>query len=82
MLLSKNRLAGACFPYGVIFLTALVIAGCSSTGTSTPPVSRTTPKITWAVPASVVYGTALSSAQLDASSGGVAGTPITAPPAA
>ena len=72
MLLSKNRLAGACFPYGVIFLTALVIAGCSSTGT--PPVSRTTPKITWAVPASVVYGTALSSAQLDASSGGVAGT--------
>ena len=74
MLLSKNRLAGACFPYGVIFLTALVIAGCSSTGTSTPPVSRTTPKITWAVPASVVYGTALSSAQLDASSGGVAGT--------
>ncbi len=37
-------------------------------------VLKATPTITWATPASIVYGTALSSTQLNASSGGVAGT--------
>jgi len=32
-----------------------------------------TPLITWATPAAITYGTALSATQLDASSGGVAG---------
>ena len=36
--------------------------------------NKTTPAITWATPAPVSYGTALSATQLNASSGGVAGT--------
>jgi hypothetical protein len=36
--------------------------------------SQTTPTITWATPASVTAGTALSATQLNATSGGVAGT--------
>lgn len=67
-------LSGVRFPKRVVLLTAAVaIAGCSGSN-STPPVTRTTPTITWATPAPIAYGTALSAAQLDASSGGVAGT--------
>jgi hypothetical protein len=54
-------------------LASLGMAGCggSSSGTSK---TLTTPTITWATPSPIVYGAALSSTQLDASSGGVAGT--------
>jgi O-glycosyl hydrolase len=55
---------------------ALVVSGCggSSSGTVTSPPPPTTPTITWPTPSPIVYGTALSSTQLDASAGGVAGT--------
>lgn len=49
----------------VCFLTSIVllaVAGCSG-GSSTPVA----PTVTWTTPASIVYGTALSSTQLDAS---------------
>ena len=36
-------------------------------------VNKATPTLTWATPAAISYGTALSSTQLNASSGGVAG---------
>jgi hypothetical protein len=37
-------------------------------------VAKTTPVITWANPAAITYGTVLSATQLNATSGGVAGT--------
>jgi Divergent InlB B-repeat domain/Bacterial Ig-like domain (group 3)/FG-GAP-like repeat/Putative Ig domain len=40
----------------------------TATGTVTLQVNQATPKITWARPAAITYGTALSSTQLDASS--------------
>ena len=42
-------------------------------------VSKATPAISWATPAAITYGTALSSNQLDATSGGVAGTFVYSP---
>ena len=42
-------------------------------------VAKTTPTITWATPAAITYGTALSATQLDATSGGVAGTFVYTP---
>jgi len=45
----------------------------SSTATVTLTVNKTTPTITWATPAAITYGTALSATQLDATST-VAGT--------
>ncbi len=45
----------------------------TATATATLTVNQTTPAITWAAPAAITYGTALSSTQLDASST-VAGT--------
>jgi hypothetical protein len=44
-----------------------------TSGAITQTVNKATPIITWATPAAIAYGTALSAAQLDASSGGVAG---------
>jgi hypothetical protein len=44
-------------------------------------ITQTTTVLTWANPAAITYGTALSAAQLDATSGGVAGTFVYAPPA-
>ena len=59
-------------------LASISIAGCG--GGSGSSVSRTTPTITWAAPASIVAGTALSSTQLDATAN-VAGTFVYSPPA-
>lgn len=42
-------------------------------------VNKSTPAIAWAAPAAIPYGTALGPAQLDASSGGVAGTFVYSP---
>ncbi len=44
-------------------------------------VSSTAPVITWSAPAAAPYGTALSSAQLNATSGGVAGSFVYSPAA-
>lgn len=46
--------------------------GTSSAVTVTQP--KTTPTISWATPAAITYGTALLATQLNASSGGVAGS--------
>ena len=56
---------------GLVAFAALSLSGCGGSG-STPPV-KTTPTITWATPAAFTYGTALSSTQLNASAGSVAG---------
>ena len=48
-----------------------------ATGTLT--VNQATPVITWSNPADITYGTPLSSAQLNASSGGVAGSLVYTP---
>jgi hypothetical protein len=42
--------------------------------TATIVVNKATPTLTWSTPAPITYGTPLSAAQLDATSGGVAGT--------
>jgi translation initiation factor IF-1 len=46
----------------------------SATGTVQLTVNKATPAISWSTPAAITYGTALSATQLDATSGGVAGT--------
>ena len=55
---------------------AALFSGCggSKTTSSDGGNQKTTPTITWATPAAITYGTALSSTQLDATAGGVAGT--------
>jgi glucuronoarabinoxylan endo-1,4-beta-xylanase len=60
---------------GLSLVAVLAVAGCSSGGSGggTTQGSKTTPVITWATPAAISYGTALSATQLDASAGGVAG---------
>jgi glucuronoarabinoxylan endo-1,4-beta-xylanase len=63
----------------VCLLPVLAILGCSSgSNSNTTPI---TPTITWATPAAISYGVALSSTQLDASAGGVAGTFVYTPAA-
>ncbi len=51
------------------------------TATVTINVLKADPVITWASPADITYGTPLSSTQLDATSGGVAGAFVYTPPA-
>ncbi len=48
--------------------TSQVDTSKSSTATVTLAVNKTTPTITWATPAAITYGTALSATQLDATS--------------
>jgi hypothetical protein len=45
-----------------------------ATGTLAETINKATPTISWATPAAITYGTALSVTQLDATSGGVAGS--------
>jgi hypothetical protein len=45
----------------------------TATATVTLTVNQATPTISWATPAAITYGTALSATQLNANSGGVAG---------
>src|ERR1035438_8000768 len=61
--------------------TVLGVAGCGGGSNSGTSKTLITPTITWATPSPIVYGTALSSTQLDASSGGVAGTFASSPAA-
>jgi hypothetical protein len=56
----------------------LTIAGKAVTITQSGPA---TPTITWSAPPAITYGTPLSGTQLDANSGGVAGTFVYTPPA-
>ena len=48
-------------------------------GSVTLTVNKATPLIAWVTPSAITYGTALSSTQLDASSGGVAGSFVYSP---
>jgi hypothetical protein len=66
----------AVVPGGFLMMGAAT-AGCTPGGGT----SQTTPTITWQTPASVTVGTALSGTQLNATSGGVAGTFTYNPPA-
>ena len=43
-------------------------------------VNKATPTLTWSTPAAIVYGTPLSGTQLNATSGGIAGSFVYAPP--
>jgi hypothetical protein len=55
-------------------------ANFNTTGASTSvTIQKATPALTWANPSPITYGTALSAAQLNASSGGVAGSFVYAP---
>jgi hypothetical protein len=60
----RNIRAALCF----VVLGAAVgcASGSGSTGGSTVPKTQTKPTITWATPAAIVYGTALSATQLNA----------------
>src|ERR1035438_6837077 len=60
----------------LLLLAAVSVVGCGSKsgGSGGGGSSPVTPTITWAKPAAIPYGTALSAVQLNASSGGVAGT--------
>ena len=62
-------------------ITATDTATSSVTGTESSITVRATPQITWSTPASIVYGTPLGTAQLDASAN-VPGTITYAPAAA
>jgi autotransporter-associated beta strand protein len=60
-------------------------AGDGNVGADTPvpqtlTISKATPVLTWNAPAAIIIGTALSSMQLNATSGGVAGTFTYTPP--
>jgi hypothetical protein len=71
--LAYSPAAGAVLPAGVQTLTATFTPTDSSnystaTATVTLTVNRAAPAITWATPAAISYGTALSGAQLNASS--------------
>jgi probable HAF family extracellular repeat protein len=53
----------------------------TATASVTLLVNQAKPAIIWAIPAPITYGTALSATQLDASSGGLAGTFVYTPAA-
>jgi sugar lactone lactonase YvrE len=57
--------------------TSNFLASTSSVFSQT--VNKATPTVPWATPAPITYGTALSATQLDATSGGVAGSYVYSP---
>jgi len=48
-----------------------------ATGSTGLTITTSTPVLTWATPAAITYGTALSATQLNASSSGLAGPSLT-----
>jgi len=61
-------------PLRVTFTPTDTTDYATATASTTIQVSQVTPTLSWTAPAAIVYGTALSGAQLDASSGNIAGT--------
>ena len=53
----------------------------STTATTTASITKATPTITWPTPANIVFGTALSATQLNATAGSVPGSFVYSPPA-
>ena len=77
--LAYTPVAGAIIPAGlqtlsVTFTPTDTTTYNSATTTVTIVVNKVTPVLTWANPTAITYGTALSATQLNATSGGVAGT--------
>jgi len=66
--------SGGTTPLSVAFTPTDTSDYATATATVQLTVNSATPVITWATPAAIPYGTALSAAQLNATSGGVAGT--------
>src|SRR5262249_25952802 len=66
-------------PYTVAYAYAGDSNFNGASGSSTVSVSKATPTITWADPAAIVYGTALSDTQLNATATGVAGVALAGP---
>ena len=57
----------------VLFTPTDMVDYTSSTKTVTLTVNKATPSVSWTTPASIPYGTALSSTQLDATATGISG---------
>ena len=77
---SGNRLSAGSQTLSVTFTPTDSGDYTTATATVTLTVNKATPAITWATPAAITYGTALSAAQLNASST-VAGTFVYTPAA-
>jgi hypothetical protein len=75
---SSNKGNAVAIKVGSATVSACAGSVCGST---TMAVNAGAPLITWAPPAAIIYGTALSANQLDASSGEVQGTFTYTPPA-
>ena len=71
--------AGAAQTLSVTFTPTTTANYNNVTATATINVNKATPFITWANPADITYGTALSATQLNASAGGVAGSFVYTP---
>jgi hypothetical protein len=77
--LSGTVLGAGSQPLNVTFTPADTTDYNTSTGSVTLTVNKAAPAITWSTPSAITYGTALSSTQLDASSGGLAGSFVYSP---
>ncbi|WP_165420478.1 beta strand repeat-containing protein [Edaphobacter modestus] len=64
---------------GVTFIPTDSANYNGATTTISLTVNKATPTLSWATPSSIIYGTALSGAQLNATSGGLAGTFVYSP---
>jgi YD repeat-containing protein len=71
--------AGSVHTLSVAFTPTDTVDYANSTATVTINVARTSPTLSWSAPAAIVYGTALSSAQLNATAD-VPGSFVYAPP--
>lgn len=82
---TPNSAVGAILGVGThtLKVTFTPTSGNYSTATASVSITVTqaTPTLTWATPANITYGTALSATQLDASAGAVAGTYVYSPAA-
>jgi hypothetical protein len=76
-----TMLAVGAHPLSVIFTPTDTTDYTTATATVQLTVNKSNNSITWPTPAPITYGTPLSATQLNASSGGVTGTFLYAPPA-
>ena len=76
--LSSSSLSLGSHSLSVTYPGDTAFSSCTSSAFS-ESIGKTTPTITWATPSSIAYGTALSATQLNASSGGVAGSFVYTP---
>ncbi len=86
--LSGSTASASGFDYGTAVGPYSIVANYSGDSNNNPTsgaasfvVTKNTPTISWASPAAITYGTALSGTQLNATSGGVTGTFVYTPAA-